>query len=76
MLIRLYPMQLYPKCKQTVFWIQSDVNILDTVALNTVELASDCIQQLKHKLKLKCKQRSMNDNATIPSNNSALVTDI
>ena len=40
-----------------VFWIQSDVNILNTVVLDTVELASDSIQQLKQKLKLKQKQR-------------------
>ena len=43
-----------------VFWIQSDVNILDTVTLDTVELASDCIQQLKQKLKLNRKQRLKN----------------
>ena len=40
-----------------VFWIQSDVNLFDTVMFDAVDLASDCIQQLKQKLKLKHKQR-------------------
>ena len=35
---------LYPKYCLFTFWIQSDVNILDTCALDTVELAPDCIQ--------------------------------
>ena len=55
---------MYPKYHLFTFWIQSDVNILDIVALDTVELASDCIQQLKQKLKLKRKQRSMNGTFT------------
>ena len=42
MLIRLYPMQLYPKCQHPT--VSKTVSILDTVALGTIELAFHCIQ--------------------------------